>query len=90
MGTVRAEERASASAITTAIWGAGSSVSPILAGYFLSSSSFLSISAPVSVGGLIYLASAVGFYYFFRNIASPEEALILKKGGFRAPVSRLG
>jgi MFS family permease len=90
MGTVRPEERASASAITYTVWGVGSSVSPILAGYFLTGTSFLSISAPVSIGGAIYLASAISFYYFFRNIPPPEESLLLRKGSFRAPPSGLG
>jgi len=82
MGTVRTEERASASAITYTVWGIGNSVSPLLAGYLLSSSSFIWISAPLSVGGALYLASAVGFYLFFRNIAPPEEAVIMGRGRF--------
>jgi MFS family permease len=89
MGTVSPEERASASAITYTVWGVGSSISPILAGYFLSGTSFLSISAPVSIGGAIYLASAISFYYFFRNIAPPEERMLLRKGTFRTPASGL-
>jgi len=80
MGTVSPEERASASAITYTVWGIGSSISPILAGYFLSGTSFLSLSAPVSIGGAIYLVSAISFYYFFRNIAPPEERLLFRKG----------
>jgi len=90
MGTVSAEERASASAITYTIWGVGSSISPILAGYFLSGTSFLSLSAPVSIGGAIYLVSAIIFYYFFRNIAPPEEKMLLRRGTFRRPASGLG
>jgi MFS family permease len=74
MGTVKSEERASASAITYTVWGVGSSISPLLAGYLLSGTSFMSISAPIWSGGAIYLASAVAFYLFFRNIAPPEEA----------------
>ena len=88
MGTVRTEERASASAITYTVWGVGSSVSPLLAGYLLTSSSFVWISAPISIGGAIYLASAVGFYLFFRNIAPPEEAAIMRRG--RYGVARSG
>jgi MFS family permease len=73
MGTVAPEERASASAITYTVWGVGSSISPLLAGYLLSGTSFIWISAPLALGGAIYLGSAVGFYVFFRNIAPPEE-----------------
>jgi hypothetical protein len=89
MGTVSPKERASASAITYTVWGVGSSISPILAGYFLNGTSFLSISAPVSIGGAIYLASAISFYYFFRNIAPPEERLLFRKGTLRALASGL-
>ena len=89
MGTVSPKERASASAITYTAWGVGSSISPILAGYLLSGTSFLSISAPVAMGGAIYLVSAITFYYFFRKIAPPEERLLLRKGSFRAPASGL-
>ena len=74
MGTVRAEERASASAITYTVWGVGSSMSPILAGYFLNGTGFLSISAPLILGGATYLASAVAFYVFFKDISPPDEA----------------
>jgi MFS family permease len=89
MGTVSPKERASASAITYTVWGVGSSISPILAGYFLNGTSFLWISAPVSIGGAIYLASAISFYYFFRNIAPPEERLLFRKETLRAPASGL-
>ena len=89
MGTVSPKERASASAITYTVWGVGSSISPILAGYFLSGTTYLSISAPVALGGAIYLVSAISFYYFFRKIAPPEERLLLRKGAFRAPASGL-
>jgi MFS family permease len=88
MGTVTPEERASASAITYTVWGVGNSIGPILAGYLLSGSSFISISAPVSIGGAIYLASAVGFYLFFRNIAPPDEAVVTGRG--RYGVTRSG
>jgi len=73
MGTVPADERASASAITSTIWGIGSSISPILAGLFLSGQSYISISAPLILGGGIYLASAIAFYVFFRSTPPPEE-----------------
>lgn len=85
MGTVKSEERASASAITYTVWGVGSSVSPILAGYLLSSGSFIAISAPLSVGGAIYLVSAVAFYLFFKNIAPPEEEAVIGKGRYGLP-----
>ena len=81
MGTVTPEERASASAITYTVWGAGSSISPLLAGYLLNGTNFLSISAPLSLGGVIYLGSAIGFYLFFRN-TPPEEELIMRRERF--------
>jgi len=85
MGTVTPDERASASAITYTIWGVGSSIGPILAGYLLSSNSFISISAPLIIGGAVYLGSAVGFYFLFRGLPPPEEAsLVFRK---RLPVS---
>jgi MFS family permease len=74
MGTVAVEERASASAITSTIWGIGSSVGPIFAGYLLSGTDYLSISAPLLIGCAIYLVSAVAFYFFFRGTPPPEEA----------------
>jgi len=80
MGTVTPKERASASAITYTVWGVGNSVGPILAGYFLNGTSFTSIAAPLVLGGVIYMGSAVGFYLFFRNIAPPEERAILRRG----------
>jgi MFS family permease len=73
MGTVAVEERASASAITSTIWGIGSSVGPILAGYLLSGTNYVSISAPLLIGCAIYLVSAVAFYFFFRGTPPPEE-----------------
>ena len=82
MGTVTPEERASASAITYTVWGVGSSVSPLLAGYLLNGTSFISISAPLSLGGAIYLGSAVVFYLFFRDIAPPEERAIMGRSRF--------
>jgi len=85
MGTVTRQERASASAITYTVWGVGSSISPLLAGYFLSGTSFISISAPLSVGGGLYLVSTVVFYLFFRNIAPPEERAIMRRGRFGIP-----
>jgi len=82
MGTVTPEERASASAITYTVWGAGSSVSPLLAGYLLSGTSFISISAPLLGGSMVYLGSAMVFYLFFRNIPLPEEKAIMRRGRF--------
>jgi MFS family permease len=73
MGTVTADERASASAITSTIWGIGSSVGPIFAGYLLSGTEYASISAPLLIGSVIYLASAVAFYFLFRGTPPPEE-----------------
>jgi MFS family permease len=82
MGTVTPEERASASAITYTVWGVGSSISPLIAGYLLSGTSFVSISAPIVFGAASYLASAVAFYLLFRNIATPEEDVIIRRGRF--------
>jgi MFS family permease len=82
MGTVAPKERASASAITYTVWGVGSSISPLLAGYLLSGTGFIWISAPLALGGAIYLGSAVGFYVFFRNIAPPEETASAGKNRF--------
>jgi len=81
MGTVEPDERASASAITYTVWSAGSSISPLMAGYLLGGSSFTSISAPIWGGGAVYFASAVIFYLFFRRISPPEEADIAMRGG---------
>jgi predicted MFS family arabinose efflux permease len=73
MGTVAADERASASAITSTIWGIGSSIGPIFAGYLLNGNDYASISAPLLFGSVIYLASAIAFYYLFRRTPPPEE-----------------
>jgi len=73
MGTVTADERASASAITSTIWGIGSSVGPIFAGLLLSSPDYVSISAPLLIGSAIYVVSAIGFYFLFRGTPPPEE-----------------
>lgn len=81
MGTVTPGERASASAITYTVWGIGNSVSPILAGYFLSQASSLSLSAPLLIGAAAYMAGAMGFYVLFRRIPPPEEAIPLSKIG---------
>jgi MFS family permease len=79
MGTVASDERASASAITSMVWGVGGSVSPFLAGYFLAGSSYLFLSAPLIIGGAAYLVAAIGFYYFFRGHPLPEEVLVWKR-----------
>ncbi len=73
MGTVATDERASASAITSTIWGVGSSVGPIFAGYFLSETDYMSISAPLLIGAAIYLISALAFYSLFRETPPPDE-----------------
>jgi MFS family permease len=73
MGTVTAEERASASAITSTIWGIGSSIGPIFAGYLLNRTDYASTSAPLLIGSATYLVSAVVFYFFFRRTPPPEE-----------------
>ena len=76
MGTVEAGERASASAITTAIWGVGGSIGPIFAGYFLSGTGYASTSAPLLIGAAAYLVSALAFYFLFRRTPPPEEAVL--------------
>jgi MFS family permease len=73
MGTVAPEERASASAITSTIWGIGSSIGPVMAGYLLSGVTFVSISAPLLIGAGIYVISAATFYLLFRRFPPPEE-----------------
>jgi MFS family permease len=73
MGTVAPEERASASAITSTIWGIGSSIGPVMAGYLLSGVTFVSISAPLLIGAGVYLVSAATFYMLFRRLPPPEE-----------------
>jgi MFS family permease len=73
MGTVAPEERASASAITSTIWGIGSSIGPVMAGYLLSGVTFVSISAPLLIGAGIYLVSAATFYLLFRRFPPPGE-----------------
>jgi len=73
MGTVAADERASASAITYAIWGIGSSIGPIFAGYFLNGVSYASVSAPLIIGAVAYLASAIACFILFRKMPPPEE-----------------
>lgn len=74
MGTVTAKERASASAISSMIWGIGASVGIFLAGYFLGGSGYSSVSAPILIGSAVYLASAAIFFMLFRSIPPPEEA----------------
>jgi MFS family permease len=74
MGTVMADERASASAITSAIWGVGGSIGPIFAGYLLNGTSYASISSPLLIGAVVYFASAMAFYLLFRGTPPPEEA----------------
>jgi MFS family permease len=73
MGTVSTDERASASAITSTIWGIGGAVGPIFAGYLLTESDYASLSAPLLIGALVYLVSAIAFYFFFRYTPAPEE-----------------
>jgi MFS family permease len=73
MGTVPSNERASASAITSMIWGIGNSFGPVFAGIFLSSENYFLISMPLTLGGGTYLVSAIAFYLFFHKIHPPEE-----------------
>ena len=74
MGTVTADERASASAITYTIWGIGSSIGPLFGGFFLGELAYASISAPLLIGAAAYLASAIAFLFLFRGTPPPEEA----------------
>lgn len=74
MGTVTADERASASAITYTIWGLGSSIGPLFGGFFLGQQAYASISAPLLIGAAAYLASAIAFFFLFRGTPPPEEA----------------
>ena len=74
MGTVTADERASASAITSTIWGIGSSIGPIFGGYLLGGTGYASISAPIIIGAVAYFASAMAFFFLFRGTPPPEEA----------------
>lgn len=74
MGTVTADERASASAITSTVWGIGSSIGPLFAGYLLGGASYVSISAPLLIGAVTYLVSAAAFFLLFRGTPPPEEA----------------
>lgn len=75
MGTVTADERASASAITYTIWGIGSSIGPLFGGYFLGERAYASISAPLLIGATAYLASAIAFFFLFRGTPPPEEVM---------------
>lgn len=74
MGTVATDERASASAITSSIWGIGSSIGPLIAGYLLGGTSYASLSAPLLIGAAAYLASAIAFFFLFRSTPPPEES----------------
>jgi MFS family permease len=76
MGTVTPDERASASAITYTIWGIGNSLGPVLAGYLLTGTSFVWLSAPLLIAAAAYLGSAIGFYFLFRGTPPPDEVLI--------------
>ncbi len=78
MGTVAIEERASAFAISLTTLGIGRSISPMLAGYFLGGSGFLSISAPLLIGAAVYLTSAITFFLLFRGVLPREETSAIK------------
>jgi MFS family permease len=74
MGTVTPQERASASAITSMIWGIGASAGTLVGGYLLGGSSYISLSSPILAGGAAYLGAAIIFFSLFRRIPLPEEA----------------
>lgn len=73
MGTVTPDERASASAISSMVWGIGASGGNFLGGLLLGGTSFVSVSAPLLIGAAVYLGSAIAFYFLFRRVPPPEE-----------------
>ena len=79
MGTVTPDERASASAISSMLWGVGSSVSTVLGGYLLGIGSYISMSASILIGAAVYLTSAIAFYFLFRGTPPPDETAQLKR-----------
>jgi len=74
MGTVNPQERASASAISSMLWGIGASVGTFLGGVLLGGGNYISLSSPMLIGGGVYLAAAIIFFMLFRGIPPPEEA----------------
>lgn len=74
MGTVNLQERASASAISSMLWGIGASVGTFLGGILLGGGNYISLSSPMLIGGGVYLAAAIIFFMLFRGIPPPEEA----------------
>ena len=73
MGTVSPKERASASAISSMLWGIGASAGTFLAGFLLGGGTYLSLSLPILIGSGVYLVAAIVFFLLFRGNPPPEE-----------------
>jgi MFS family permease len=81
MGTVSPKERASASAISSMLWGIGASGGTFLAGLLLGAGTYLSLSSPMLIGSGVYLVAAIVFFLLFRGIPPPEETQLQPSGG---------
>jgi MFS family permease len=73
MGTVNSRERASASAISSMLWGIGASVGTFSGGILLGGENYISFSLQMIIGGVVYLAAAIIFFKLFRGTPPPEE-----------------
>lgn len=71
MAVVQPEERVSAAALERMARGAGSTVSPMIAGVVLQA---VAASVPFVLGGSIKAAYDVAMWFAFRNLKPPEEA----------------
>ena len=70
MSIVRSEERASASAVAGAASSISRAVSPSVGGHFMSS---VSLSLPFYITAVLYSASTILFYTFFKDVKIPGE-----------------
>jgi len=70
MSIVRSKERASASAVAGAASSISRAVSPSLGGHFMSS---VSLSLPFYITAVLYSASTILFYTFFKDVKIPGE-----------------
>jgi len=70
MSIVKSEERASASAVAGAASSISRAVSPSLGGHFMSS---VSLSLPFYITAVLYSASTILFYTFFKDVKIPGE-----------------